>query len=223
MRSRRCRRSSRIVPARHDELLDGAALKADQKTDRRLLAREPRPPATRCGDAARRRRPSCTRIEWTVNELKAAGLKDAKVETYAVPGAMWVPQSWQLQVVGDPAFGAGTQTVTLQSAFPQPGGATIPGGSLTAPRRLRRARHRRGPRGTRSQRQDRRRARASGAVAVRRGRAGRRGEAGRERRRRRDQRDRGSGQRAVHRSALRLRQVAVLHDRRPGRAGSCSR
>ena len=45
---------------------------------------------------------------------------------------MWVPQSWQLQVVGDPAFGAGTQTVTLQSAFPQPGGATIPGGSLTA-------------------------------------------------------------------------------------------
>ena len=32
-----------------------------------------------------------------------------------------------------PAFGAGTQTVTLQSAFPQPGGASIPGGSLTAP------------------------------------------------------------------------------------------
>ena len=72
-------------------------------------------------------------IEWTVSEFKAAGLKDAKVETYAVPGAMWVPQSWQLQIVGDPAFGAGTQTVTLQSAFPQPGGATIPGGSLTAP------------------------------------------------------------------------------------------
>ena len=38
-----------------------------------------------------------------------------------------------MQLVGDPAFGAGTQTVTLQSAFPQPGGATIPGGSLTAP------------------------------------------------------------------------------------------
>ncbi|HET6955512.1 MAG TPA: M28 family peptidase, partial [Vicinamibacterales bacterium] len=33
----------------------------------------------------------------------------------------------------DPAFGAGTQTVTLQSAFPQPGGASIPGGALTAP------------------------------------------------------------------------------------------
>jgi hypothetical protein len=44
-----------------------------------------------------------------------------------------VPQSWQVQIVGDPSFGAGTETVTLQSAFPQPGGATIPGGSVTAP------------------------------------------------------------------------------------------
>jgi hypothetical protein len=46
---------------------------------------------------------------------------------------MWVPRSWQVQVVGDAAFGAGTATVTLQSAFPQPGGVTIPGGRLTAP------------------------------------------------------------------------------------------
>ena len=53
--------------------------------------------------------------------------------SYDVPAAMWVPQTWQLQLLGDPAFGAGTHTVTLQSAFPQPGGATIPGGSLTAP------------------------------------------------------------------------------------------
>ncbi len=72
-------------------------------------------------------------IEWTVNELKAAGLKDAKVEPFAVDASMWVPQTWQLHVLGDPAFGAGTHDVTLQSAFPQPGGASIPGGTLTAP------------------------------------------------------------------------------------------
>src|SRR5689334_7908540 len=71
-------------------------------------------------------------IEWTIGELKAAGLKDAKAETYSVPGPMWTPVSWRLQMVGDPAFGVGTADVTLQSAFPQPGGATIPGGSLTA-------------------------------------------------------------------------------------------
>jgi hypothetical protein len=72
-------------------------------------------------------------LEWTVNEFKTAGLKDAKVETFAVTAPMWVPTSWRVQLLDDPAFGAGTQTVTLQSAFPQPGGATIPGGSLTAP------------------------------------------------------------------------------------------
>ena len=49
-------------------------------------------------------------LEWTASEFKAAGLKDARVETFAVPGAMWVPQSWQVQIVGDPAFGAGTRT-----------------------------------------------------------------------------------------------------------------
>src|SRR3954449_5023655 len=72
-------------------------------------------------------------LEWMVSEMKAAGVKDARVEPFAVPAAMWVPQTWQGQIVGDPPFGVGTQTVTLQSAFPQPGGASIPGGTLTAP------------------------------------------------------------------------------------------
>jgi len=117
---------------RHDELLDGAVLKADH---RKIVGFSLESLAT--GDKVWGRRAATPAfmhtIEWTVNELKTAGLKDAKTETYAVPGPMWVPVSWQLQVVGDPAFGAGTQTVTLQSAFPQPGGATIAGGSLTAP------------------------------------------------------------------------------------------
>ena len=118
-------------PGRFDELLDAAALKADQKkivgfslesldAGAKLWGRRAATPAFQ------------HTIEWTVGELEAAGLKDAKVETYGVPGAMWVPQTWQLQIPGDPAFGAGTQTVTLQSAFPQPGGASIPGGTLTA-------------------------------------------------------------------------------------------
>ena len=118
-------------PGRHDELLDGAVLKTDQK---RIVgfALE----SLAAGDKVWGRRAATPAfmhtIDWVVNELKAAGLKDARTETYAVPGPMWAPMSWQLQVVGDPAFGAGTQTVTLQSAFPQPGGATIAGGSLTA-------------------------------------------------------------------------------------------
>src|SRR5689334_21127002 len=72
-------------------------------------------------------------IEWTVDAHKASGLSDAKVERFAVPAPMWVPRSWSVKLIGDPAFGPGTSEVTLRSAFPQPGGATIPGGSLTAP------------------------------------------------------------------------------------------
>ena len=60
-------------------------------------------------------------------------------------------------------------------------------------------------------------ARASRAVAVRRGRAGRGAEDREARRGRRDQRDRRSGQRAIHRSAIRVRRRSVLHDRRAGR------
>jgi hypothetical protein len=120
------------VPGRFDELLDGAALKRDHKTIVGFSLE-----SLAAGDTVWGRRaatPSFMHtIDWTVNELKAAGLKDARAETFAVNGTMWVPQSWQVQVAGDSAFGAGTQSVTLRSAFPQPGGATTPAGGVTAP------------------------------------------------------------------------------------------
>ena len=119
-------------PGRFDELLDGAALKRDHK---RIVGFSLE--SLNAGDKVWGRRaatPSFMQtIEWTVNEFRSAGLKNAAVESFAVPAAMWVPQSWKVEVAGDPAFGAGTTTVTLQSAFPQPGGATIAGGTLTAP------------------------------------------------------------------------------------------
>ncbi|HJZ70247.1 MAG TPA: M28 family peptidase [Vicinamibacterales bacterium] len=117
---------------RADELLDGAELKNAQ---RRIVDFSLESLAA--GDTVWGRRAATPAfmhtIEWTVNAFTTAGLESAAVESYPVQGSMWVPQSWRVQVVGDPAFGAGTETVTLQSAFPQPGGATIPGGSLTAP------------------------------------------------------------------------------------------
>src|SRR3954469_12864389 len=115
-----------------DELLDAAALKADQK---RIVGFSLE--SLGAGDKVWGRRAATPAfmhtLEWTVSEMKAAGLKDARIEPFAVPAAMWVPQTWQVRIVGDAAFGAGTQTVTLQSAFPQPGGVSIPGGTLTAP------------------------------------------------------------------------------------------
>lgn len=119
-------------PGKSDELLDGAALKADQKKIVGFSLE-----SLGAGEKLWGRRagmPSFMHtVEWTVNAFKTAGLKDAKVETYGVAAPMWAPKSWQVQIIGDAAFGAGTQTITLQSAFPQPGGVSIPGGSLTAP------------------------------------------------------------------------------------------
>ena len=117
---------------RSDELLDGAELKALQ---RRVVGFSLESLAA--GDMVWGRRAATPAfmhtLEWTVNAFKAAGLDGAAVEPYPVPGTMWKPTSWRVQVLGDSAFGAGSGTVTLQSAFPQPGGATIAGGSLTAP------------------------------------------------------------------------------------------
>ena len=119
-------------PGKFDELLDGAALKNDQRAivGFSLASLE-------AGDKVWGRRAATAAfmktIEWTVAQFKAAGLADAKVETYAVPGAMWVPRSWRVELVGDGSFGAGTETVTLPSAFPQPGGASTPADGLTAP------------------------------------------------------------------------------------------
>jgi hypothetical protein len=119
-------------PGRFDELLDGAALKKDQK---RIVGFSLE--SLNAGDKVWGRRAATPAfmqtIEWTVNEFKTAGLENAAVETFPVSVPMWAPQSWKLEVLGDPAFGAGTASVTLQSAFPQPGGATIPAGTLTAP------------------------------------------------------------------------------------------
>src|ERR1051325_9105856 len=119
-------------PGKHDEILDGAALKADHRTIVGFSLE-----SLAAGDTVWGRRattPSFMHtIEWTVSALKSAGLADAKVETFAVPGPMWVPRSWSVTLAGDPAFGPGTAEVTLHSAFPQPGGVSIPSGGLTAP------------------------------------------------------------------------------------------
>ena len=159
-------------PGRSDELLDAAALKADQKKIVGFSLE-----SLGAGDKVWGRRAATPAfmhtIEWTVDAFRNAGLSGAKVETFAVPAPMWVPKSWQVQIVGDPAFGAGTQTVTLQSAFPQPGGASIPGGALTAPVVYVGHGTDADLAGRDVKGKNRRRARAPGAVAVRRRRTGR--------------------------------------------------
>src|SRR5579859_293031 len=57
-------------------------------------------------------------VDWTVGKLKASGLKDAHAESYVSTAPLWLPVSFELRVLGDPAFGAGTSDVVLKSAMP---------------------------------------------------------------------------------------------------------
>jgi Peptidase family M28 len=117
-------------PGRHDELLDGNVLKTDH---RKIVGFSLESLAA--GDKVWGRRAATPAfmhtLDWIVGEFKTAGLKDARVETFGVSTGMWVPKSWKVELVGDASFGAGTMDITLQSAFPQPGGST-PDGGITA-------------------------------------------------------------------------------------------
>jgi len=117
---------------RSDETLDGAALKHDQASIVRFSFE-----SLAAGDTIWGRRAATPAfmhtLAWVASAMKTAGIKDAHVEPFAVSAAMWTPTAWKVELVADPAFGAGSADVTLASAFPQPGGATIPGGGITAP------------------------------------------------------------------------------------------
>jgi hypothetical protein len=70
---------------------------------------------------------------WAAEEFKKAGIKDVKVQPINQPadGKFWMPLSWEVKLLADPAFGAGTADVVLTSAMPR-GPSDIPGGTMTA-------------------------------------------------------------------------------------------
>jgi len=117
-------------PGKHDELLDGAVLKTDHKKIVGFSLE-----SLSAGDTVWGRRaatPSFMHtLDWVASEFHTAGLKETRVEPFAVGAAMWVPKSWKVELLADSSFGAGSMDVTLASAFPQPGGST-PEGGITA-------------------------------------------------------------------------------------------
>ena len=58
---------------------------------------------------------------WVAAQFKAAGLQKVEVQTYEATGPFWQPNSWEIRVAADPAFGAGTKDVVLASAVPTSG------------------------------------------------------------------------------------------------------
>ena len=67
---------------------------------------------------------------WVLGELKSAGLRDARLETFIAP-PINLPISGEVRLVGDNAFGQGSQDIVLQSAMV--GGAGPVDGSVQAP------------------------------------------------------------------------------------------
>ena len=73
-------------------------------------------------------------IDWAAEQFRKAGIADVRLQSIEqdARSGFWLPLSWEVKVLGDPAFGAGSTDVILQSAIPVPP-SDIPGGTLTAP------------------------------------------------------------------------------------------
>jgi hypothetical protein len=128
-----------VVPAgeeRHTELA-GAAIRADVDT---IVGFSKESRATReigAGQLWGRIAgfPSATKtVAWAAEQFRKAGIADVRVQSFGQDerASLWLPLSWDVRLLGDPAFGAGTADLVLQSAMPlQP--SELPGGTLTAP------------------------------------------------------------------------------------------
>lgn len=73
-------------------------------------------------------------VAWAAAEFGRAGITDVRVQPIAQDprATFWMPQSWEVRLLGDPAFGEGTSDVVLHSALPL-SPSSVPGGTLTAP------------------------------------------------------------------------------------------
>lgn len=72
-------------------------------------------------------------VAWAAANFRKAGIKDVRIQPIAqdVKSSLWLPLSWQVKLLADPAFGPGTSDLILESALPV-GPSNIPGGTLTA-------------------------------------------------------------------------------------------
>ncbi len=73
-------------------------------------------------------------IDWAADQFRKAGVKDVRVQpiTQDADAKLWMPLSWEVKLLGDPAFGAASGDVVLDSAMPL-SPSDIPTGTLTAP------------------------------------------------------------------------------------------
>ena len=73
-------------------------------------------------------------IAWAAEQFRAAGIEDVELQSFdhARDAAFWLPLSWEMRLVGDPAFGPNSEDVVLTTAMPL-SPSELPAEGLTAP------------------------------------------------------------------------------------------
>lgn len=73
-------------------------------------------------------------VTWAAGQLKNAGIADVRLQrvTQTTGAGLWLPLSWDVRLLGDAAFGAGSADVVLTSAIPVVP-SDLSGGPITAP------------------------------------------------------------------------------------------
>ena len=67
--------------------------------------------------------------EWVESEFTSIGLENVQLQTYKASSEFWWPNSWEMRLLGDSAYGSQTIDVVLASAVPV-SRSSIPGGKL---------------------------------------------------------------------------------------------
>jgi hypothetical protein len=77
---------------------------------------------------------SINTIDWAAQQLRLAGIGDVKIQPIQqeARASLWVPQSWEVRLLGTGEFGVGSADVVLESAMPLPP-SQLMNGTLTAP------------------------------------------------------------------------------------------
>ena len=77
---------------------------------------------------------SAATVDWAAAQLRSAGITDVRIQAIKQEptASFWLPQSWEVRLLGDAALGAGTQDVVLESSIPVPP-SSLPDTGLTAP------------------------------------------------------------------------------------------
>jgi hypothetical protein len=77
---------------------------------------------------------SAKTVAWAADQFKHAGITDVRVQPIAqdAKSSLWLPLEWEVRLLGDAAFGPGSQDVVFESAMPL-APTFLAGGTLTAP------------------------------------------------------------------------------------------